>query len=102
MVLTISRLTVNSQTQAAAENRPALKIGSKGEGVCILQQALIDLGFKMPRSTHGGNSLPDGIFGVETDQVVKEFQRDNGLKPDGAVGPLTLKRLEEALIVDSN
>jgi hypothetical protein len=102
MTLTIPRLAVNSQIRAAADNRPPLKIGSTGEGVCILQQALIDLGFKMPHSTHGGDSLPDGIFGVETDQVVKKFQRGNALNPDGAVGRLTLKRLEEELIADSD
>jgi peptidoglycan hydrolase-like protein with peptidoglycan-binding domain len=102
MAITIPRLVVEPQIQAAAENRPALKIGSRGNGVIILQQALIDLGFAMPRSTHGGDSLPDGIFGVETDQVVKRFQQRTGLAADGAAGRLTFQKLEEALINDHN
>jgi peptidoglycan hydrolase-like protein with peptidoglycan-binding domain len=100
MTLSIPRLTIEPQIRAAAENRPALSIGSRGEGVCILQQALIDLGYEMPRSTQNGRSLPDCIFGIETDQVVKRFQRDNALKGDGAAGRLTFEKLEEALIID--
>jgi peptidoglycan hydrolase-like protein with peptidoglycan-binding domain len=102
MALSIPRLAVNTQIQAAAVNQPPLKVGSSGEGVVILQQALVDLGFTMPRSTRGGNSLPDGIFGAETEQVVKQFQTGNGLTADGVVGRLTLERLEAALIADSD
>lgn len=35
----------------------------------------------------------DGKFGPYTVQVVKEFQRRTGLKPDGVVGPDTRKKL---------
>ena len=66
----------------------------------ILQQSLIDLGYTMPRSTQGGTSLPDGIFGVETERVVKKFQQDHVLQPDGEAGRLTLKQLEVLLIAD--
>ena len=93
MNLTIPRLVIAPQIRAAAENSPPLRIGSRGEGVAILQQALIDLGYKMPLSTQGGHHLPDGIFGAETDQVVKRYQRDNGLRADGAAGRLTFKQL---------
>ena len=54
----------------------------------------------MPLSTQGGHHLPDGIFGAETDQVVKRYQRDNGLRADGAAGRLTFKQLEASLIID--
>jgi peptidoglycan hydrolase-like protein with peptidoglycan-binding domain len=100
MSVTIPRLTVEPQIKAAADNQPTLKIGATGNGVSILQQALIDLGHPMPLSTHGGESLPDGIFGAETDRVVKTFQRNNGLVADGAAGRLTFKQLEDALIAD--
>jgi N-acetylmuramoyl-L-alanine amidase len=33
---------------------------------------------------------PDGIFGILTEEAVKEFQEKNGLKADGIVGPATL------------
>jgi peptidoglycan hydrolase-like protein with peptidoglycan-binding domain len=101
MSITIPRLTVDRQLQAAASNQPPLKRGATGEGVSILQHALIDLGFRMPRSTAGGSAQPDGIFGSETEEVVKVFQRSSSLKPDGVVGRLTLETLEAALVTDS-
>lgn len=36
---------------------------------------------------------PDGIFGALTEERVKQFQRENGLKEDGIVGPATLAKL---------
>ena len=36
---------------------------------------------------------PDGIFGILTEEAVKEFQRKHNLKDDGIVGPATLARL---------
>ena len=99
-MVTIPRLAIEPQVLAAAKNQPPLAIGSSGNGVVILQQALIDLSYEMPRSTHNGNSLPDGIFGIETEQVVKRFQQSNNLKVDGIAGRFTFQRLEQALIMD--
>lgn len=53
--------------------------GSRGEIVRQIQIAL--------------HLYPDGIFGVNTEQAVKEFQKRNNLNPDGIVGPLTLAKL---------
>ena len=36
---------------------------------------------------------PDGIFGALTEERVKQFQRENGLKEDGIVGLATLAKL---------
>lgn len=36
---------------------------------------------------------PDGIFGILTEEAVKEFQKNNGLTVDGVVGPKTLAYL---------
>ena len=36
---------------------------------------------------------PDGIFGALTEERVKQFQRENGLKEDGIVGPATMAKL---------
>jgi hypothetical protein len=41
----------------------------------------------------------DGVFGPKTRARVVEFQRANGLKPDGLVGPNTLGKLLEEEVV---
>ena len=56
-----------------------LKIGSCGDYVKQIQIAL------------GLNA--DGIFGIKTESAVKEFQKKNGLYPDGIVGENTLDAL---------
>lgn len=40
----------------------------------------------------------DGIFGPQTQQAVIAFQRDNGLTPDGIIGPNTYRFLEPFLL----
>jgi N-acetylmuramoyl-L-alanine amidase len=55
------------------------KKGDKGEIVKQIQLAL--------------HLLPDGIFGKITEEAVRVFQSDNGLKVDGIVGPATLAKL---------
>lgn len=55
------------------------KRGSRGEVVRQIQKAL--------------HLYPDGIFGALTEERVKQFQGENGLKVDGIVGPATLAKL---------
>ena len=55
------------------------KKGSKGEIVRQIQKAL--------------HLFPDGIFGILTEEAVKEFQENKGLTVDGIVGPKTLAYL---------
>lgn len=55
------------------------KKGDKGEMVKQIQRAL--------------HLLPDGIFGKITEEAVRAFQSENGLKVDGIVGPATLAKL---------
>jgi peptidoglycan hydrolase-like protein with peptidoglycan-binding domain len=97
-MLTTLRFGSDPQLTVASKNTPPLRRGAKGEGVAILQQALIDLGFEMPASTAGGKKLPDGIYGAETNKTVLNFQKKNGLQPDGVVGRQTLQKLEQILI----
>ena len=56
-----------------------------GDDVVTLQQRLLDLGFKVGRV--------DGLFGHNTEQGVRDFQRNVGIPPDGTCGPATLKAL---------
>jgi peptidoglycan hydrolase-like protein with peptidoglycan-binding domain len=99
MSLRTPRFRCDPQLRAAANNAPPLRDGARGEGVAILQQALIDLGFEMPASTAGGWKPPDGIYGRETTKTVAAFQMINRLLADGIAGRQTLQRLEERLIV---
>jgi N-acetylmuramoyl-L-alanine amidase len=58
---------------------------SAGDDVLALQQRLLDLGFKVGKL--------DGRFGHQTEQAVREFQRNVGVPADGTCGPATLKSL---------
>jgi N-acetylmuramoyl-L-alanine amidase len=58
-----------------------------GDDVSTLQQRLLDMGFDCGRV--------DGLFGVETEQALREFQRNIGIPADGTCGPTTLKALNQ-------
>jgi peptidoglycan hydrolase-like protein with peptidoglycan-binding domain len=72
--------------------------GANGPQVAFLQDLLSDLGHPMPKSWKSGRW--DGIFGGETDASVRQFQQGKGLKPDGMVGPLTLKMFDLAILAN--
>ncbi|MFV9567746.1 peptidoglycan-binding domain-containing protein [Thermoanaerobacter mathranii] len=57
--------------------------GTVGYDVLQLQMILQSLGYDP--------GPIDGIFGPRTKNAVMRFQRDNGLKVDGIVGPETMK-----------
>ncbi len=96
MALQSPRFRDNQQLQDAAANKPPLRAGVTGEGVRLVQQALIELGFEMPVSVkkHG---TPDGIFGTETKTTIKKFQTSEGLVPDGQAGRNTMAKLDELM-----
>jgi peptidoglycan hydrolase-like protein with peptidoglycan-binding domain len=60
---------------------PLLKLGSKGKNVGLLQK-LLNLKGKLPNPIE-----EDEIFGPETKEAVKFFQKKAGLQVDGIVGP---------------
>ncbi|MEA3276446.1 MAG: N-acetylmuramoyl-L-alanine amidase [Pseudomonadota bacterium] len=64
-----------------SKQRPTLRRGAQGDTVNRIQAAL---GIKV-----------DGDFGPKTEAAVRQFQRDNGLVPDGIVGPMTWAALNE-------
>lgn len=65
-------------------NLMGLKIGVKGSTVWELQKLLTALGYEIP---------VDGIFSIETDQALKDFQRKNELYPSGITDEATLRAL---------
>ena len=69
------------QTAQAATYRQ----GSSGSAVRTIQTKLKNWGYY--------DGAVDGIFGSQTTEAVKYFQRKNGLTADGIVGPATLKAL---------
>jgi hypothetical protein len=62
----------------------AVKPGDTGPAVRQLQEVLIRLGLI---SATSGNR--DGVYGAATQEVVRQFQRANGLVVDAKVGPQT-------------
>ena len=66
---------------AAPTPEPVLRTGSRGEDVKTLQSRLYDLGY------YSGEI--DGQFGAGTKAAVIDFQKANGLDPDGMAGSET-------------
>lgn len=56
-----------------------------GEDVRTLQERLLEMGYDAGRA--------DAIYGIRTSRAVAQFQREMGLKPDGACGPHTINAL---------
>jgi len=61
------------------------KVGSSGNEVSAIQQALKDRGLF--------NTNVTGYYGTITEQAVRKFQQQNGLTVDGIAGPQTLRAL---------
>jgi len=60
--------------------------GCKGDDVRRLQQALKNLGYSQIKYV-------DGIYGKQTYDAVRAFQKNNGLSVDGIAGRKTQNRL---------
>ena len=71
---------------------PTLKRGMKGEYVSLLQTKLVNKGYSV------GSYGIDGDFGSATQRAVQQFQRDNGLDPDGIVGAMTWAMLNDSSV----
>ncbi len=105
MALTSPKFKNNLRFQNAAQNSPPLKIGEIGEAVQILQEILVFLGHKLPRSTRKDGHL-DGVYGLETAHAVAAFQRKTNINKgtakggadylvtDGVAGKLTLETID--------
>lgn len=82
----VGPLTWTALNNLYPENQ-TLRRGSIGTRVLYLQRKLYSKLY-----TPG---VIDGIFGINTENAVKEFQRENGLNPDGIVGPLTWRAVRD-------
>ena len=89
IILVISLITTgiiiykNKQQNATVETLS--KYGSRGSEVTQIQTKLKRWGY------YSGNI--DGIYGTQTVNAVKYFQRKNGLTVDGIAGPATLRAM---------
>lgn len=66
-----------------------LRYGMRGQDVKRLQEALAALGYS--------DLEIDGVFSKKTENMVKAFQENYGLKSDGIAGEQTITMLNEAL-----
>ena len=79
-----------NDTESQAQDLPELSKGDSGPDVEKMQNLLIKAGYSL--DPYGA----DGSFGGTTKRVVKKFQSDHSLNPDGTVGPLTWAALLES------
>lgn len=61
------------------------RLGSTGSEVRNIQTRLKSWGYNI--------GTVDGVYGTKTEAAVKQFQRNNGLTPDGVAGPATLAKI---------
>lgn len=82
----LNRQTDGGQEESAyAAPGTVIKPGMRGDGVILLQEYLIDLGYLSGKA--------DGLFGPKSVSALKAFQQDNGLEPDGICGSSTYAAL---------
>ena len=70
-----------SPGETNVKNLPVLKKGSRGEYVLAWQKMLNLNGYFC--------GIEDGIYGINTENAVKEWQLSHGLDPDGIIGKKT-------------
>jgi tyrosinase len=80
-----SRFQGDPVLEQIADGRTSLHVGSRGDAVRRVQEALRDLGYEV---------AVDGAFGNQTAGIVRQFQQAEGLGADGVVGRNTLGRLD--------
>ena len=81
----VALIASRNHDAAAAVPAAVYKVGSTGYTVKTIQRKLKNWGY------YSGSV--DGIYGTQTKNAVKYFQRKNGLTADGIVGNATLKAL---------
>ena len=72
-------------TTADPEGVRSLSLGMTGNDVYALQARLIELRYM--------TGVADGVFGLETEEALKAFQKNNGITPDGVAGYNTIRKI---------
>ncbi len=90
-----------TRLEMSIKNGCPLTKGDWGDAVLRIQQALIELGFSLPRSTRNGATPPNGLFDHETVARIVDFQRIVGLPPTGSADARTLDRMDMLLWRDT-
>lgn len=70
---------LNILSSSSTQSPRTLRLGDNGEDVAKMQNAL--------------GIRSDGVFGPVTERILKEWQANNNLTPDGIAGPKTLSLL---------
>lgn len=85
-------LVTDAPIQGISESYPGtpLRLGSAGPYVTVVQASLNQIGQNYPAIPKVN---PDSIFGPETEEAVRVFQRIFNLTPDGIVGRATWYQL---------
>ena len=82
-VILLNAMVISAVAYSYRESTQTLsKIGSRGEEVRQVQKKLKELGLY--------NGSVDGIYGVNTQKAVRQFQKNCGITADGIAGPKTL------------
>ena len=87
MILAVLMILTVAASAMGEENKIWQK-GDTGEKVTWIQQRLKDLEYL--------NREPTGVFDEETEEALRDFQRDNGLLRTGMADEVTMRALETA------
>ena len=80
-----ARYANNPVATADPNQTRSMSIGMTGNDVYALQVRLIELRYM--------TGVADGVFGTETEEALKAFQKNNGLTADGVAGGTTLRKI---------
>lgn len=81
LIVVMFLLSISVSTSYAAG---AYRVGDQGEEIAELQGKLVILGYDV---------MADGAFGPAMADAIKEFQKSQGIKADGLIGPATYSAL---------
>lgn len=95
MALQSPRFFSSKRLVNASNGIPLRQGAASGRAIHLVQMALIDLGYLMPRSTGNPNYSPDGVFGNEMKATLIAFQKANPpLAQTGEIDRATMLALD--------